>query len=393
MKYNWTESLDKKISSYCDYKTTGFVMRTEVMRECADRLADNSLVVINGDGGTGKSSLAAALSRELADKYAVVMCFVGLASRAETAADIIRFACSKLNADSLAEASEKIYAEQGKDVLLVIDDYDMIFGDLDTDVPHVKVLATVRSDIGKGSVINLPALTKDESRAVLLSLAAQKSLVLPESIIEIALAKTLSGNCLWLCMLVQKLANVTPDEWEKAASGFTDTLSWNVYILTTEVGEQTLLILQKATFGLLSVARYGLTKDAMKTIVTGGGIEWNEDVFNKITEMLGIYLYIDENGVMRYMSYYFADAIKTYFGGGTHELESQLLTYLKALPFDCPDRYEQLVHHMRIGDDVHGARKFFAEVEACGDADIKQAVAEEKFKASLIAEGDWLKSC
>ena len=90
------------------------------------------------------------------------------------------------------------------------------------------------------------------------------------------------------------------------------------------------------------------------------------------------------------MSYCFQDDIHKFFGGGTHELESQLLSYFKSLPFNNPKRYEQIVHHMRVGDDRYGAVKYFAEVYDCAEEGIKEATLSEIVKASKIGYGGWL---
>ena len=414
-EYNWIEALDKKISDYCIYKTTGFVSREGFMCECAEKLKNEPFIIIKGGGGEGKSSFISALGLKLRNEYLAINYFVGIASRSETGLDLLRYLCYKLQKACgkeinipdditgcykiIEELTDDIYNKQGKDTLLLIDDFDNLFG-LSSHVQmpaHLKAAATVRTDIENAKsacVLDMPALAGDEAKAVLLSIAALKGLELPDNVISAILAKKMSSNCLWLCMVVQQLVNAKNEgnssSWEKIAVEFHDVIEWNVYCITTGVGEKTNLTLQKASFGLLSVCRYGLTRDDIKSIITAGGLDWNDAMVDRILNMLEIYLYADSDGTMRFMSYCFQDHIHKFFGGGTHELESQLLSYLKSLPFNNPKRYEQIIHHMRVGDDRRGAVKYFAEVYDCTDKDIKEAALSEIFKASEIGYGSWL---
>ncbi len=414
-EYNWIESLDKQISDYCIYKTTGFVSREEFMCECTEKLEKKPFIIIKGCGGEGKSSFISALGVKLRKEYLVINYFVGLSSRAETELDLLRYLCYKLEQECgkeisiseditgcykiIEELTEVIYNQQGKDTLLLIDDFDNLFKMSSRSQPptHLKIAATVRANIDKAEgafVLDMPALKNDESKEVLLSLATLKGLDLPDSVISVILTKKMSSNCLWLCMVVQQLANAQNEgnssSWEKIAAEFHDVIEWNVYCVTTGVGEKTNLTLQKASFGLLSVSRYGLTREEIKAIITTGGLDWNDEIFDRILNMLGIYLYVDGDGTIRFMSYCFQDDIHKFFGGGTHELESQLLSYFKSLPFNNPKRYEQIVHHMRVGDDRYGAVKYFAEVYDCAEEGIKEATLSEIVKASKIGYGGWL---
>lgn len=147
---------------------TGFVGRTEALRDVSVLLGQHRLVTLIGPGGVGKTRLALALAGRLATRWRDGVVFAELAP-VQDAGSVPSAVATACGLPASAPASSALTAHlRDKQVLLVVDNCEHVLaacadliGRLLRECPQLGVLATSRASFGMlgATVFRVPSLT------------------------------------------------------------------------------------------------------------------------------------------------------------------------------------------------------------------------------------------
>ncbi|MBS7262439.1 MAG: hypothetical protein KIG36_02395 [Eubacteriales bacterium] len=412
------DRLHDLISAYAEEKTACYTARSTALEECYRALRDNRFVTLVGSPGMGTSSLLFAFGKKYAERYNIFRVVCAFDATTDLVSDVLRFLVHELEnalgtdhsaytADdeairhTFSVLTARLYRRTGKECLFLLDEADLLkidIAELDPP-PYARFIAVSHRDADQhisSFVLSVQTLSCEEACSILSAQLRAHGVEPRPALLEAAMKKSNMHNCSFIKMMAQKLENAvkvdgkSDDDLIDIVNEMPDALGWDVYVFTTEVGAATTYTMQKGAMALLVLGRHGFGRELLRYTFANGGLIWDEALFDRVLTMLKAYFFIDRNGVIRLASPWLRDTLYTCFGGGTHEISGQILTWLKQLDVSDETRADELLHHCRLCGDSAAAASYLTEIASSGDDVLRAVTAREIRKLLFYDQGEWL---
>lgn len=400
------------VKEYSEAKASIFVGRDELYATLIEQVKNSTAVLLYGDSGIGTSTVLHTLAKE--NDYNVFCAVGGLIRSNEMFGDVLRFYIRQLEdvlgvphhklttakecASMLSILSTRLYRRTGKENLFILDEADLLryeTGSFALPAYARFVVSAHNTDLAAffhAAVIHVPALTNEGAQAVFAAQLKAHGVPVYDELIKECVMRACIHSCTYVNMLAVKLAiayheygKTSVEDMMTAYNELPDALSWNVYLVTTQIGATLTYTMQKGALALITVARHGMTREGIRSIFLTGGLPWSEEEFDSLLKMLASFIFISKDGTIRISSPWLRDQLYMYFGGGTHEIGGQLLEYSKK-----SDNVAELMHHCRMSNDFAFAAAYLEKAYAEGDEVKLDILCSELLLSTYRNEGSWL---
>lgn len=423
-------------------KAEMFSARKKEAEELVRRINANPVTIIKGAVGSGKSTIFSRIAQDMSASGWTVLPFIsGLTSQSDSAFEIIQntvfFLENELRENShfidetgpqtqqhkthsMDEWREKLaelcrrYTDNGKKLLIMLDAADQLTQSEERDklyfIPtntnehiHFAMTCTPDFDTQGRDFCTLEKIDENGKRDVIAGTLSRIRRELSEKVIRTMVSLKASENPLYLSLLVQRLTMMDMADFaeiRKNGDGMDAIENQQIEIITKkcpdDLAEMSAALLLEAgrrinpelvskAGNYLAVSRAGLRKKDLSALL---GEEWTEIDFSHFINYMNDCFMIRDDGRYDFTH----KSIRAGFlkQCDTDKINTEILTYLKALPENDPVRFSELVHHAIRADDKHFFIEYIIEHKYDDINDFIEQAALDTYRQCMADSGRWI---